>query len=537
MLSTNANFDAKHNLDYKTPMYLIHFDGESTDYVNYTPGSPDNTCKDHLVSISGLQSKVAPEEGRASIGGIKATILDYDDEITALLATDTYYFHRKKTTIKAGYLGLDESDMLTIFTGWVTGLQMGPDLVTWEFDITDPQKWMQRKIFRDSEDVPVTIQGNPINIILWILTSTGAGTNGDYDVYAAANGLGIDDDFVNITALEALRDSWFPGPSWRFEMVIDERIKAKDFLEREFYKVLNLYPVIDGQGRFSLKRFRPPLAALDGVQTFDNDNIIDLPKYDMNLDATINELEFHYDYDTDDDEYDTQDFYTDTTSVNNRGPGKKALVIKSKGITTANGGVDISEKRQRTVFGRFATPPPKITCQTFFSRWLSEAGDIVPLTHALLPDVEAGTRGITSKRMEIISRAIDWKNGKANFEFLATGFDQEQYCVISPSMTVTSGASATEFDVSSADAAKFEEGWEIEVRDDKGRLKASNLTITDITGTTITCDSIGSTPAAGWIVNFTNYDGAITAQQLYWYLSDGSDKLGTDNDDAHYLVA
>jgi len=37
MLSTNANFDAKHDVDYKTPMYSIHFDGELTDYCNHLP--------------------------------------------------------------------------------------------------------------------------------------------------------------------------------------------------------------------------------------------------------------------------------------------------------------------------------------------------------------------------------------------------------------------------------------------------------------------------------------------------------------------
>jgi len=37
MLSTNTNFDAKHGVDYKTPMYTVHFDGETIDYCNHIP--------------------------------------------------------------------------------------------------------------------------------------------------------------------------------------------------------------------------------------------------------------------------------------------------------------------------------------------------------------------------------------------------------------------------------------------------------------------------------------------------------------------
>ncbi len=166
MRETNANFDTPHALDYKTPMYLLHFDGESTDFCNHKPGSPDNSLKQYLQHIAGGSQRVTPEEGRSSIGGITVTLQNHNDEITALLATDTYFFHRKKTTIKAGYLGMDEADMLTVLTGWVTGLKMTKDLLGYSFIITDPIKWMQRKIFRGAEDSSVSLSGNPINILL-----------------------------------------------------------------------------------------------------------------------------------------------------------------------------------------------------------------------------------------------------------------------------------------------------------------------------------------------------------------------------------
>ena len=484
MLSTNANFDAKHALDQKKPMYLIHFDGETVDYVNHAPGNPTYEVRDYLVRISGLGQRVEPEEGRASIGGLTIEIQDHSDEITALLSSDPYFFHRRITTVKVGYAGMDEADMLTMATGWVTDLKMSSDLINYIFSVTDPQKWMQRKVFRNASDIsPVTVQGNPINILLAVLTSTGAGTNGDYDWYEETNGLGLNVDYINITNIEAMRDRWYPGDSHYMAFTITEKEKAKDWLEREIFKVLNCYPVIDGQGRFNLKPFRPPLAALETVQSFDENNIIGVPEWDANLGALINEVEVLYNYDGSD--FDETDFI-DSTSINNRGPGRKPLTIKSRGLHTSGAGSqpnrvsDIMLSRKAKVFGRFATPPIKITIKAWFSQWLSEAGDVVPFTHWLIPNIYDGVRGYTSERMEIIRIDPDWKAGQVKIDLLNTGFTKGNYAVVSPAMTVTAVTSPEEFTVSLADAGKYTVGWVIDVFDSAMRSRATNITILTI---------------------------------------------------------
>ena len=111
-------------------------------------------------------------------------------------------------------------------------------------------------------------------------------------------------------------------------------------------------------------------------------------------------------------------------------------------------------------------------------------------------------------------------------------------------MTITAGVSTTQFDVSSADAAKYEDGWVIDV------FKPNMLDATAETNKTISSHShlngtvritispaMSGTPAAGDIVQFAAYDNLTADQKLYWALSDGSDYLGTANDDAHLLVA
>jgi hypothetical protein len=545
MLSRTSAFNAKHDLDDKTPLWLVHFDGETTDYVNHKPTTPDNTLKQYLKSISSLSRSVSPEEGKASVSGITINIQDYDNEITALLATDAFYFHRKKTIIKVGYAGLAESDLITTTTGWVTGLKLSRDGLTWIFSITDPIKWMQRKIFRGSESSTLTISGNPINILLACLTSTGNGTNGNYDYLAAVNGLGIDTDFINVTAIEAVRDTWFPGASYYMKFTIDKRIKAKDFFEREIFKPLNLYPIIDVQGKFFVRRFAPPLITSLGVQTYNEDNIIGLPGYDTNLAGLINEVEFFYNHNGDD--FVDEIYYIDSTSLNGRGPGKKPLTIKTKGLhsdlSPASITIDVANilaRRKNAVFSRFATPPIKLNIDAWYTQWISEAGDIVPITHSKLPDIESGTRGLSEARMEIIKKDVDFKSGKVKVEALNTGFAKDIYFVISPSMTVTAGASGTEFTVSATDAAKYANFTlpEVRVSDAGMRSQAASITILTIDTTTgvIICDDIGSTPSAGWIITFADYDNCTDEQKLYGFFSDATDDLGAADDNAHLIV-
>jgi len=123
MRETNATFDTYHALDVKHPVYLVKFDGEAVDYSTGAVGTPINTIKQYIVDIKGGGQRIIPEQGRSSIGGITFGLQDQGDEITALLATDTYYFHRKKVTIKIGYQGMDEADFLTILVGWITDIK------------------------------------------------------------------------------------------------------------------------------------------------------------------------------------------------------------------------------------------------------------------------------------------------------------------------------------------------------------------------------------------------------------------------------
>ena len=545
MQTVSANYLARTGLLKKQPAYLLHLDGESTDYTTTMRiGTPVNTIKPWMKVPSGNTQSITPEEGRSTIGQETVPLLDADDNsITKLIANDPANLHRRKATIKAGYKDMVEADMAEIFTGWITDISLWNDGLGFDLIITDPLRWMQRKIFRGAEDTPVLIEGNIINVFLRILTSTGDGTNGPYDWYPADWGLGVDRQYIRVSNIEYIRDTWLRGVNVSFD--IRKRTVAKGFFEEQIFKLCNLYPIVRGDGTFDVIKYHEPLLVDYDVQAFNSDVIIGLPKWDQNLAGMVNECEFHIGYDPDTRNYDSY-FYEESDSIVDRGPGKKPLAIKSEGLPDNAVSREFIERRANTVFQRYAKPPPKLRLKTFYSRHLSDVGDIVPVTNARIPDLATGQRGITNHYMEIIDRSPNWKTGQCDFTLLATDWLGERYICLAPNMTVVSGNDTTSFYMTAEDAAKYDVGWHIDLCDSLRRVKASNLEITEIVshgmvtledtadvefedtsdvelesgaGYKITVgSSIGVTPSAGWIVQFAEDDYLTEAQQLYWII-------------------
>jgi hypothetical protein len=543
MLSTNTNFDALHDLDNKTPIYHATFSrsGWSPDFSTIcTQNATDTDYKTLIESISGGNQNVAPDKGTASISGYTITLIDDDDEFLEFIASDEAQLQNVKCVIKAGYLGNAAADLLTVFTGYVSSLKETSDHTGWIVTVADPSKKLQKHIAWEASDAsPIVKFGNPIDLILKILTSTGAGTNGDYDVWAADMGVGLNDDLVDVSGLEAIRDLWFPGTSHNLYFSLTDHIKAKQLIEAEILKVINCYPRIDGQGRYSIIPFKPTMAIYNvgSVQSFTTDNIIEWT-VDLNFREMINEVEIKYNWNGS--EFLTIEHWADGTSINLRSVGNAPMVIESKGMNIVyNPRADImAENRKTRILARYSTPPLKLNIKTFLEQWLTEAGDIVPITHAKIRDPIAGSVGVSNKSMEVVKRSIDWKRGTVALECIETGFSSNQYAVISPCMTVVTGTSATEFEVSSGDAAKFADFTDPEVTIHKlNGAAVATVTITDITGTTITVDSIGETPAAGWTARFAGYDDATSEQtETYGYICDDDDYLGTADDECHIIT-
>lgn len=79
------------------------------------------------------------------------------------------------------------------------------------------------------------------------------------------------------------------------------------------------------------------------------------------------------------------------------------------------------------------------------------------------------------------------------------------YCHFMPQLEVVSGVSATQFTVSAGDAAKMIEGQVIRIHTDNYSVDSNEVEVLDITGTTITTDSLGFTPSAGQKIELVGF--------------------------------
>lgn len=495
----------------------------------------------YISNISGGNYSITPDEGSTSSATLKIEMQDNGGYITNMLANATGNLQKKKCIVKAGYVGLKASEMLTVFTGEVTDYNYNDD-GSWTFSVSDAIRELNRTIFRAaSEDNVVQVRGNPINILLGLLISNnGDRTKGKYDYLSALDsngdriggiGLNMDLSQIDIEAFEEIRDAYFPTSSVLFTFRVEERISANDFLKNEIYKPLNMYPIIKGDGRYSARVYRPILPPYT-TRTITEDVMVGIPRYSGNLTSLVNEVRFSYDYDGD--EFGTIEVYVDAESINERSSGDRVLEIETTGLNSDNtDAAGFVERSANRIFDRYAVPPIKLTMDVLFKEMLIESGDILGIENKFLPNLETGTFGLEDVQMEVLKRTVDWKRGKVKLDMLQTGFRQRKYGAISPKLTVTSVVDTDTVEVS--DVKDYEVGFKVSIYSYQQtrtgqrpyiyrELVADDYVITDITGNEVTLDSaLPSGIAANWVLVYNDTADLTDYQEAWAYILPESD--------------
>ncbi len=130
---------------------------------------------------------------------------------------------------------------------------------TWTLRATDIQRFVKRTIFTAATPEAPAVLGpaHPLDLALQVLTSTGAGVNGAYDVHPAHMGAAVPNTLVNVETLEFVRDAVLPGLTMRFSEI--EATDAKAFIEQQLLRPLNLVPWVSQRGRYGVRPQRAPL--------------------------------------------------------------------------------------------------------------------------------------------------------------------------------------------------------------------------------------------------------------------------------------
>lgn len=286
---------------------------------------------------------------------------------------------------------------------------------------------------------------NPLTFWLQVMTSTGLGTNGAYDVLDADQGLGIDQTQVDITEVELIRDDFYP--TWQASFVFTEEVNAKDFFQDEIYIAFALAPVVKISGKISLRSLLPPLPgymqANNMGSTLTDTEIAELPGYKTEYRDIINTIIFKYDYDPVANDFDTGRSIFDLASRLEN--GKITKTIESKSIRTALNGRNLTDIIADRYFQRYAVLPAQITLKTKFSQRIIEAGDQLEITSARIPNVDSDDFDWTGRTAEVGQVAPDFDQGVINLTLRDNSVGGGKYGVISPAATPDfGGASAAQ---------------------------------------------------------------------------------------------
>jgi hypothetical protein len=160
----------------------------------------------------------------------------------------------QRCQIFAGYAELNEADYMPFAKMEVVDRRLDASGEAFVIELGDVQRTLRSQIFLPaSDETPVVIIGDPLELLLRVLVSTGTGTNGPYDTFPAGWGLGIPQVYVDTPQIQAVAAQLAPLPTFTFD--IREAVTAQDWIEKEIMQVVNVYPVVNQHGQYSVRRF------------------------------------------------------------------------------------------------------------------------------------------------------------------------------------------------------------------------------------------------------------------------------------------
>jgi hypothetical protein len=292
----------------------------------------------------------------------------------------------------------------------------------------------------------VLFQGNPIDIILQILMSSGdgnnfSGTGTNYDVFPLGQGIGIPYTSVNISNI--VNNVRGQISNMTFYGYFTDQVKGLKFIQENILPMCLcfLYTNVNGNVDMNIPY---PAGSLDAI-TLDQTNIVDNPQFKANIQTGgyfYNDVDVSYDYQPVGDYYLSENVTIDGVSLTGYREDSK-LTLSSKMITTFFNGLAAVLRMQSIYLSFFKNPPPVITCKTFDAMTLLNPGSLVYLNHPNVPNYQTGKRGGNFLCM-VITASPDYFDGAMNVTLLGIGFYQrKKYARWSPQSILNSGSFPT----------------------------------------------------------------------------------------------
>jgi hypothetical protein len=257
-----------------------------------------------------------------------------------------------------------------------------------------------------------------VSLILQLLTSTGDGTNGTYDVLPSHIGFGIDEDLVDVTTFETERDTFFFIDNVSF--FIDDTIKeGKQWIEEQLLRLLGAYIITLGNGKLS---FRVYHQQGNVIHSLTEDNMELRPVMNLLLPTINNQVLVYYSKRPDNGEYRELYERINADSISKHGSAPLS-VLRFDGAHGTHSllndnldGYGMVRNAAYRLTGRFGDVAPSLNTKLLPSLRDANVGELVEVTHSKLLNLTPASgstlesRGITIERYEIVSKATKYSD-------------------------------------------------------------------------------------------------------------------------------
>lgn len=365
-----------------------------------------------INAMSDINFNVDELNAQTSIDNVTFSVTDINHALTEDMASVT--LEGRRCWIRCGYPGLNYDDWVILFSGRVDNIPETPGAVntSYDFIMKDLRTDLQQVIYivgdnglPTSSDNPRTLLGNPIDILLNVLLVE----------------LNIEPELVDVSAWHAYRDLVFDGLEVQFS--IDSPPDGKTWLENEILKPLGGYMRTNNLGVIKPVFFTPLPGAASALDTLDHDSLTTSSSGNSGAGSGVPELGqqplsnvISFRYDSDGNAFGSETVILYRKSIDKYSQ-QGQIVIESAGLRSALQGWLQAQITGNAIFGRYGFKNPTADVVVLWKKLRLEAGDLLYVTSALVPNRETGMLGITDHLFQVSSRFLHL-SGEFTAEFV-----------------------------------------------------------------------------------------------------------------------
>lgn len=282
----------------------------------------------------------------------------------------------------------------------------------------------------------INFQGNPVDIMLQIILSTGTGTNKtagqtNYDVLPACQGIGVPISLVNVANFQKQRDRFI---SWiYFSNNFSEQVTGLKFFQQHIYRQAQCYLFTNKSGQLDINMVYYPLPQANPI-TIDLSNVKGIPQFNSNLQTGndfYNEIDARWDYKPVGDLFVSNELFTQLGSQQTY-EERSVMEIECRFVNSRDDGQKVVDRMINIMSQRFRNPLPLIQCDCFAQLQPINVGDKVLLNHPQVPNLNTGKLG-GSYICEVVGSTPDYVNDVIHLTLFAIGLSTpKRYAVIGP---------------------------------------------------------------------------------------------------------